>query len=81
MGKNNREDCICLVKYAFSITLKFYYVVGIGAGNAGLQGPGDDRRGPIRDFDERGGKTVLLVSELNAEVCITFLCYFPVYFR
>ena len=52
------------------------YLVGIGPGNPGMQGPGDDRRG--RDFDERAGKCVLLVSELNPEVIINrvlmFLC-------
>ena len=64
----------CLVGYTFFTKVLSIYVLGIGAGNPSLQGPSDDRRGPVRDFDERGGKTVLLVSELNAEVCITFLC-------
>ncbi|XP_028404490.1 polypyrimidine tract-binding protein 1-like isoform X2 [Dendronephthya gigantea] len=44
---------------------------GIGTSNSGMQGPGpgpgDDRRSRGRDYDDRAGKTVLLVSELNAE--------------
>ena len=44
--------------------------LGMGAGNPGIQGPGDDRRGRGRDYDERAGKSVLLVSELNTEVMI-----------
>jgi hypothetical protein len=40
-----------------------------------MQGPGDDRRGRNRDYDERAGRSVLLVSELNTEVMIVCLCF------
>ena len=62
-----------LKMYTYSMALKHFIhcVVGLGAGNPGMQAPNDDRRGPNRDFDERGGeKTILLVSELDPEVCI-----------
>lgn len=59
--------------YTYLMALKYFIhcVVGLGAGNPGMQAPSDDRRGPNRDFDERGGeKSILLVSELDPEVCI-----------
>ena len=53
------------------------YLSGMGAPNPGhVPSHIDDRRGRGRDFDERGGKCVLLVSELNAEVLITFFRVF-----
>lgn len=43
----------------------FFLFLGIGGNQQS-----DDRRSRRRDNDDRDRKSVLLVSELNAEVCI-----------
>ena len=52
--------------------IKTFPIIGLGNSNPGLQSHGDERRGRGRDQDEREGKSVLLVSELNSEVLYNF---------